>query len=129
MHNAGPSTATNVQVTDTFPNQLVLTGNNRPSWTCAPVADCGVLTGIQRGNISGLVTVPANADVTFAITATAGQVAGQFNNSATVTPAAAVINDGTGPFSASASVTIRGSGRLQITKAPARTAPSGGARR
>lgn len=115
VHNAGPDVASNVQVTDTFPNQLVLSGSSLPSFNCAPSVDCG-FTGTQSGSINRQITVRPNVDVTFTVSAVAGQAAGAFNNVATVAPSASNINDGNGPFSSTASVTIRGVGLLTIAK-------------
>ena len=82
--NAGPSTAANAVVTDTFPDGL--TG---VSWSC--VGNGGAVCGAPggTGHINSTVTVPVNGIVTFTATGTIDPAfTGTLVNTARVVPAA-----------------------------------------
>ena len=82
--NAGPSTAANAVVTDTFP--AALTG---VSWSCVGTggAVCGAPAG--TGHINSTVTVPVNGTLTFTATGTIDPAStGTIVNTAQVVPAA-----------------------------------------
>lgn len=87
VRNLGPGGATGARVIDTFPG--ILTG---VAWTCAATG-AGSCPASGTGNINALVTIPANQEVVFTITATITPSAtGQLINTASVF-SPTIIND------------------------------------
>ncbi len=109
--NAGPSTAANATVTDTFPASL--TG---ATWTC--VASGGASCPASgSGNINAAVTLPVGATATFTATGTVSASAtGTLANTATITAPGGVTDPTPGNNSATDTDTLTPQADLAITK-------------
>jgi uncharacterized repeat protein (TIGR01451 family) len=80
--NAGPSTATNATVADTFP--AAFTG---VSWTCVGAGGGTCTAGPVAGNINDAVTLPPGASATYTVNGTIDALfSGLLSNTATVAP-------------------------------------------
>ncbi len=78
--NAGPAAVTQARVTDIFPPQFV-----SASWTCVAQVGNGQCVASGQGNLDTIVSLPANASVTFeAIGVLGDSVSGTLVNTATV---------------------------------------------
>jgi uncharacterized repeat protein (TIGR01451 family) len=108
--NAGPSTATNTTVADTFPASLTCT------WTCAG-AGGGTCTAAGSGNINDSITLPSGGSATYTAACTiVGTASGSLSNTATVTAPGGVTDPSPGNNSATDTDTLTASADLAITK-------------
>jgi uncharacterized repeat protein (TIGR01451 family) len=112
--NAGPSSASGVSVTDTFPAGLTCT------WTCGG-AGGGTCAAAGSGNIADVIVLPAGGSATYtAICAIATSVSGTLVNTATVS--SAVTDPDPANNSATDTDTADPSADLSITKTDGVTA-------
>jgi uncharacterized repeat protein (TIGR01451 family) len=111
--NAGPSSASGVTVTDTFPAGLTCT------WTCAG-AGGGTCTASGSGNIADSANLPASGSVTYtAACAVSVAASGTLSNTATVAAPAGVTDPNAGNDSATDvdTITAAPAAALSATKA------------
>jgi len=89
--NTGPSTATGVDVTDTFPGDV--TG---VTWTCAPAGGAACPNAAGAGDVSETVDLPAGGSVTYTVDGTvdAGAVGSIMNTASLTVPAGFTDTDG-----------------------------------
>ncbi|WP_313914488.1 proprotein convertase P-domain-containing protein [Tahibacter sp.] len=117
--NAGPSTASGVSVTDTFPAGLTCT------WSCT-AAGGGSCTAAGAGNIADVIILPTGGSATYtAVCAIATSVSGTLANTATVS--SAVTDPDPANNSATDTDTVDPSADLTISKTDgvAAVAPGG----
>jgi uncharacterized repeat protein (TIGR01451 family) len=116
--NAGPSSASGISVTDTFPAGLTC------NWTCVG-AGGGTCAAAGSGNIADVIVLPAGGSATYtAVCAIAASVSGTLVNTATVS--SAVTDPDPANNSATDTDTVNPSADLSITKTDGVTAVAPG---
>ena len=109
--NAGPSSAPNVAVSDTFP--AVCTG---VTWICSG-AGGGTCAAVGSGNINGAVGLPVGGSVTYTATCAVSSTAtGTLSNTATATVGGGVTDPTPANNSATDTDTLTPQANVAITK-------------